>query len=74
MQEYEINVAKVEELQMVNNVVELEQIFVRAKSVVIQGETVVLIRQNADGSTYKFDEITTEADLENYKQTVFKYL
>jgi hypothetical protein len=74
MQEYEINVSNVEELQMTNNVAELEQIFSRAKSVVVQGETVSLVRQNSDGSTYTFEEITTEADLDNYKQTVFKYL
>jgi hypothetical protein len=74
MQEYEINVAEVEELQMIKSVAELEQIFNRAKSVVVQGETVVLTRQNSDGSTYKFDEISTEADLDNYRQSVFKYL
>jgi hypothetical protein len=74
MQEYEINVSNIEELQMTNNVAELEQIFSRAKSVVVQGETVSLVRQNSDGSTYTFEEITTEADLDNYKQTVFKYL
>jgi hypothetical protein len=74
MQEYEINVSNIEELQMINNVAELEQIFSRAKSVIVQGETVSLVRQNADGTTYKFEEITTEADLENYKQAVLKYL
>jgi len=74
MQEFEINVSRVEELQMINDVAELEQIFSRAKSVVVQGETVTLIRQNVDGSTYKFEEISTEADLENYRETVFKYL
>jgi len=57
-----------------NNLTELEQIFSKAKSTVVQGETVTLVRQNTDGSTYTFDELTTEADLENYKQTVFKYL
>jgi stringent starvation protein B len=74
MQEYEINVSNIEELQMTNDVIELEQIFYRAKSVVVQGEVVSLVRENSDGTTYKFEEITTEADLDNYKQTVFKYL
>jgi stringent starvation protein B len=74
MQEYEINVSNIEELQMTNDVTELEQIFYRAKSVVVQGEVVSLVRENSDGTTYKFEEITTEADLDNYKQTVFKYL
>jgi hypothetical protein len=74
MPPFEINVSIVEELQMTNNLTELEQIFSKAKSTVVQGETVTLVRQNTDGSTYTFDELTTEADLENYKQTVFKYL
>lgn len=72
--EYEINVTEVEELQMINNLAELEQIFSKAKSIIVQGETVVLLRKNTDGSIYKFEEITTETDLENYKETVFKYL
>jgi hypothetical protein len=74
MQEYKINVSKVEELQMTKNTTELEQIFARAKSTVVQGQAVVLIRTNADGTTYRVDEVSTEADLESYRQTVFKYL
>ncbi len=74
MNEFEINVTEVEELQMTNSIADLEQIFSKAKSIIVQGETVALVRKNTDGSTYKFDELTTEADLENYKQTVFKYL
>ncbi len=74
MNEFEINVTEVEELQMTNSIADLEQIFSKAKSIIVQGETVALVRKNTDGSTYKFDELTTEADLDNYKQTVFKYL
>ncbi len=74
MTEYIINVSEVEDLQMVSDVVELNQIFTRAQSAVVQGGTVVLVRQHPDGSTYKFDEITAEADIETYKKTVFKYL
>jgi hypothetical protein len=74
MDEFEINVTEVEELQMTNSIADLEQIFSKSKSIIVQGETVVLVRKNTDGSTYKFDELTTEADLENYRQTVFKYL
>ncbi|MEJ7682867.1 MAG: hypothetical protein WKG06_34425 [Segetibacter sp.] len=40
----------------------------------MQGGTVVLVRCTPDGSVYKFDEITTEADVEDYIQSVFKYL
>ncbi|MCW3081885.1 hypothetical protein [Segetibacter sp.] len=74
MTEYVINVNEVEDLQMTSGIVELEQIFTRAKSTVIQGGTVVLTRKYADGRSEVFDELTTEADLEEYRQTVFKYL
>ncbi len=74
MAEYVINVSEVEDLQMISNVVELNQIFTRAQSTVIQGGTVILVRQHPDGTAYKFDEITTESEVETYKETVFKYL
>lgn len=74
MAEYIINVNTVEDLQMINDLVELHQMFSRAQSTVAQGGTVVLVRQNTDGSSYRFDEITTEAEVENYKEKVFKYL
>lgn len=74
MAEYTINVSEVEGLQTINNVVELNQMFARAQSTVVQGGTVILVRSTPDGSVYKYDEITTEADIENYKLTVFKYL
>lgn len=74
MNEYTINVSEVEDLQTISNVAELNKIFARAQSTVVQGGTVVLVRRTPDGSVYKFDEITTEADVENYKQMVFKYL
>ena len=74
MIEYTINVNEVEDLQMTTSTVELEQMFTRAKSVVIQGGTVILTRKYADGRLENFDELTTEADLEEYRQTVFKYL
>lgn len=74
MAEYTINVSDVEDLQMVGDLVELNQMFAKAQSTVVQGGTVVLIRRTPDGSIYQFDEITTEADVQNYKETVFKYL
>ena len=74
MPEYIVNVNEVEDLQMTSNTVELEQMFTRAKSTVIQGGTVILTRKYADGRLENFDELTTEADLEEYRQTVFKYL
>ncbi len=74
MPEYIINVNEVEDLQMTSNTAELELMFNRAKSTVVQGGTVILTRQYAEGRIENFDELTTEADLEVYRQTVFKYL
>jgi len=74
MADYEINVADVEEYQMTADLVELEQIFTRAKSTVVQGGTVILLRKFADGRFEKFDELTSEGDLEAYREKVYKYL
>jgi hypothetical protein len=74
MPEYIINVAEIEELQMINDKDELERIFNRANSIVVQGGTVVLARKRKDGSMEPFDELTTEPDLQQYKNTVFKYI
>jgi len=74
MAEYTINVSEVEELQTIGNAAELNKMFAKAQSTVVQGGTVVLVRGTPDGSVYKFDEITTETDMENYKQTVLKYI
>ncbi len=74
MAEYTINVSEVEDHQTISNVAELNKMFARAQSTVVQGGTIILVRRTADGSIYKFDKITTEADLENYKETIFKYL
>jgi hypothetical protein len=74
MDEFQINVNQIEEFQMTNSTVELEQIFKRAQSTVVQGGTVVLVRDNIDGSSYNVDEITNENELKIYKDKVFKYL
>ena len=74
MNEYTVNVTEVEELQMISNTTELDRIFARAHSTIIQGGTVVLSRQNPDGTAYKFEEFTTEDDLKTYKESVVKYL
>jgi hypothetical protein len=74
MAEYEINVSHVEEYQMTGDLIELEQIFTRAKSTVVQGGSVILVRRYADGRFEKFDELTSEVDLEAYREKVYKYL
>ena len=74
MQDYTINVSKIEELQTINNTDELEMIFARAKSAVVNGAKVILVRKQFSGKVNKFDEIDTLDALEAYKAGVFKYL
>ena len=74
MNDYKINVAQIEELQTIGNTVELETIFARAKSAVVNGAKVILVRKEASGKESKFDEIDTLDTLEAYRNNVFKYL
>lgn len=74
MEDYTINVSYVEELQTISNTSELDTIFSRAKSAVVNGAKVILVRGDAFGQKAKFDEIDTLEDLEAYRQKVFRYL
>lgn len=74
MREYVIDVSRIEELQMLNDSNELENIFFRAKSAIVNGEKVFLIRKDKNGNNQKFDELSTEEELEKYRTQVFKYL
>lgn len=74
MQAYKINLNKIEELQMTNDAAELEKILLRAKSTIVQGEAVLLERTNPDGTSNTVDEITSESDLQQYREKVLKYL
>jgi hypothetical protein len=74
MPEYLIDVATVESLQMINDTDELDRTFTRARSTIVQGGTVVLARKSKNGSMARFDEISTEPNLEQYRLGVFKYL
>jgi hypothetical protein len=74
MQDYIINVTQIEELQTISNTDELEKIFDRARSTIINGEKVILVRRHSSGREDKFDELTTEEDLAQYRKSVFRYL
>lgn len=74
MNDYTINVTQIEELQTINNTGELEKIFTRAKSTVVNGAKVILVRKEASGKVNKFDEMDTLEELEKYREQVFKYL
>lgn len=69
-----INVSRIEELQTLNDKKELENIFSKAKSTIVNGEKVLLMRKDKSGKGEKFDEMSTEDELEQYRQRVFKYL
>lgn len=73
MDSYRIDVSKIEALQQTNDTDELERIFERAKSTVVNGELVILGRQST-GDFQPFDEISTLDDLDAYRHSVFKYL
>ena len=73
MNSYLINVTEVENLQNTGDVDELERIFSRAKSTIVNGESVILARIINKG-VEKFDELTTLPDLDEYRKSVFKYL
>ena len=62
--------AKVEELQMIQNRDMLEQYYQRSRSAIVNGATVQLFR-GKDKSV--FDTITTLEDLETYFKGIFKY-
>lgn len=74
MENYVINVAEIESLQMINNTQALDVIFIKARRTVISGGTVLLVRKGGSGPAEKFDEINTEEDLSAYKKGVYKYL
>lgn len=74
MDDYTINVTRIEELQTISNKDELETIFARAKSAVVNGAKVILVREEASRVKNKFDEIDTLDDLETYRKRVFRYL
>jgi hypothetical protein len=74
MQELIIQVNQIEELQTIKDTDELDRIFKKAQSTIVQGEAVVLVRKNPNGEVNTVEQLTTEADLAAYKQQVLKYL
>lgn len=74
MQDYKINVTEIEELQMIENIAELDRVFAKAHSAIVNGAAVILYRKTVSRQDDVFDTITTEGDLEVYKAGVYKYL
>lgn len=74
MEDYVINVGNVEEWQMINDISSLNEVFQRAKRVLVGGGTVALMREQRDGSSWKVDEFSSLEDFEKYRENVYKYL
>lgn len=74
MQEYVIDVTRIEELQTISDTDELDRIFQRARQTIVNGEAVLLIRNKQGGAAEPFDKLTTLSDLAEYKKRVYKYL
>jgi len=74
MDDYIINVGKVEEWQTIRDIPSLDETFQRAKRVLVGGGTVVLERVQRDGTSYRFEEFTNLEDFEAYRKNVYKYL
>jgi hypothetical protein len=74
MEDYIINVGKVEEWQMIRDISSLDEMFQRAKRVLVGGGTVALVREQRDGTSYRFEEFTNLEEFETYRKNVYKYL
>ena len=74
MEDYIINVGKVEEWQTIRDLTTLDEVFQRAKRTLVGGGTVALVREQRNGDSYRFEEFTNLEDFEQYKKNVYKYL
>jgi hypothetical protein len=74
MEDYIINVGKVEEWQNIKDIAALDEVFQRAKRTLVGGGTVALIREQRNGEAYRFEEFTNLDEFEQYKKNVYKYL
>ena len=74
MEDYIINVGKVEEWQTIRDIASLDEVFQREKRTLVGGGTVALVRIQRNGESYRFEEFTNLEDFEQYKKNVYKYL
>ena len=74
MEDFVINVTQIEELQTIKDINALNRIFTKAKTTIVGGAAVRLIRKEYDGTSNQFDVLDTEEQLADYRKSVFKYL
>ena len=73
MEDFIIVVNRVEELQLTNDRHELQLILTKAKRAITGGQDVILVRETK-GKQERFDTISNESDLEDYKKRVLRFL
>ncbi len=74
MDDYVINVGKIEEWQMIKDMASLNDVFQRAKKALVGGGVVALEREQRNGPAYRFEEFTNLEEFELYRKNVYKYL
>ena len=74
MTDFEIDLTRIEELQMIGNVHELDNIFQKAYITITGGRKVILYRSQSISYKEKIEELDTEDALKDYKNQVYKYL
>ena len=74
MEDYVIDVTKIEELQMIKDLAGLEEILQKAKVSIVRGGKVVLARTDAAGNQTAFDSFTNLDDFAAYRKNLLKYL
>lgn len=74
MTDFEIDLTRIEEIQMIGNVHELDNIFQKAYITITGGRKVILYRRMATSQKQKIEELDTEDALKDYKNQVYKYL
>jgi len=72
--EYLVEINIVEELQNTANRRELDRLFVKAKSTLVQGGNIILCRREKNGTLARFDMIDTDFDLLVFEKKVYQYL
>lgn len=74
MEDYVIDVTKMEELQMIKDLAGLEDILQKARVNIVRGGKVVLVRTDVAGHQTAFDSFTNLDDFAAYRKNLLKYL
>lgn len=59
---------------MTNDIQALDNVFGRAKRVLVGGGIVAVVREQRSGEVYRVEEFSTLEDLERYRKGVYRWL